>query len=228
MSNHPYNVPAGYAYYGHGYGPFDPFEQLRRPARLAGISMIVLGALMLVCGGCLGAFSRISLDKFMAEIPPETIQEFSRLEAMLGITLNTYLLIVGIAGLSIGLVVMLAGIMARSGQMGWLIVALVVMSLLSLVALFGSVTSVVADPRGACVWLPAAGISIAVVVGLIVAMKNNRRIAELTRQMQMQLLMQQQQQQQQQTQAQAATWPYSWTQPPHDPPSNQFDNSAPR
>lgn len=215
MSQSPYTPPNVSGYYASGfpYAIHDPFAQLRRPARFSGIGMIAYGALVLLCSLDMGIKSQMPKSEMYKQMPADQIQILEQYEKTAGVGLNGVALGMAIAVLIVGIVVIGFGIMARKGETGWLVASLCAMIPNALISGLFLLATLVLQPMGACLMLPAAALAVGAVVGLILALRNNGRIREMQRQMQMQMYAQQQYEQQQMQRI------GPWGQPPN-PPGN--------
>jgi hypothetical protein len=107
-----YPYPVGYAY---GYG--NPVEQLLTPARRAMWLMLILGILTVLFGGC---FSLVGAmwPQVVKQMPPESQAQFDRMQQQLqGVGVQTYLLVMGVATLVIGLLHVALSFLVRRGTM---------------------------------------------------------------------------------------------------------------
>lgn len=219
MSQSPYNPPNVPGYYASGfpYAMHDPFAQLRRPAKISGIAMIVFGSLLCVCGVTGVTMSFFPIEQILSQMPGAQ-EQLSQIMQDSGMSVGRMLLLNGISNTVMGLPVLVLGVFVRRGGTGWLIASLVVVLLLSLLLLVSAIGSLRAGPANACVGFVFVAAVVCIAVGLILALRNNGRIREMQRQMQMQMYAQQQYQQQQ---MQRANPRGQSPNPPTNPPTPQ-------
>jgi hypothetical protein len=172
--------------YGTGYVGQTPLQTLLGPAKRAGISMIVLASLILLCGLCVGGVSFVfnesvwnSLQQSMAQqgqaIPPE----FDRA------TIQAVVLGFGIVGIVLGAITMTLGIFTLKGGKVPAILSAVLIGLFivfQLINLVGSAIGVASDPSGIVNVLIVLGILsflVLILVWLIQAINNADQVAAL-------------------------------------------------
>lgn len=118
----PQSMPSGY----------DPAEPLLTPARRAGLLSIIMGVLMILLGGCVGALAAIPLDQF----PPELREQIEQQERQLGgdvrVSLQSLWLIAAVAMLFPGVLMIVLGFFVRRGGIGPVVSLLVLIILLIL------------------------------------------------------------------------------------------------
>src|SRR5439155_10922330 len=135
----PYQPPQQYP---PGYGYPSQYADPLTPARRAGITMIVLGILSLLMGGCLSAVGA-SLPRIMSQMSPEQTEPIRRMETQFGISPSKMIIAAGVATVIIGLVYIVLGVLVRGGGMGAVISAIVLSSLAILYMLFNAVVAAI-------------------------------------------------------------------------------------
>jgi hypothetical protein len=204
----------------YGYGVPD---DLLAPARRAGVLMIILGALTIVIGLCMGFFSAM-LPTMLDQMQPEQREMFDQMQQQLPppFTLSRVFMIMAVTMLVVGLLYIILGLLVRRGGLGMVITSIVLTSLVSLFLLATSAQSLF-HPNGAmggCMTIVALGLFILLLVWLIQAARTSSRIP------QMQSNYQAQYQQYLQTQQMYGQAGYGYgtpqpTAPPQPPPTNQ-------
>jgi hypothetical protein len=193
----PPNAPGPGFYYG-----ADPWAHLTRPARQAGVMMMVLGGVGLVCAGCMGLLGgMVPLD----QMPPEQVAVFQQLEAQTGLSATTFIRIMaGVMALP-GLLLILLGAFVRAGSVvaQWISVILAGLILLVLgLNLLSGIVQMIADPAAALAHgvgifmvLVLMGLFILLMVWLIraISASGQLKLARLQYQMQYWQYMQRQQ-----------------------------------
>jgi hypothetical protein len=183
------------------YYPYQPasdpysaggFDALLAPARRAGLLMIVLGALNLLCGICGGVMvAGADFEQILAqqELPPEVELTPGVLQ---GLAIG--MLVVGLAA-GIGAIVL--GLLVRRGASVPVILSLVLTALVVLVLAFLIVAGTAAAlmqgmaPTPICIWIIPLVLSILLLVWLIQAARNAGQIKAWQQQYQAQYWQQQ-------------------------------------
>lgn len=209
-----------------GYAP--TMDDPRLPARRAGIFMIVLGILMLLMGGCMGAVG-VALPSLMGQMPPEQIKVFTDIEARFHISPGTLLLGFGIFMFVFGLVYIVMGFVVRGGGLGSVITSIVLTVLTVLYLVLNLITSLfegAGGAGGACVSVLALAMFGLLLVWLIQAARASTRIRGMQSQYQQQYMQYQQMMQQY---GQQAGYGYGYPPPPAPPasPPAQDPNQRP-
>jgi len=128
MSQHhsPY-IPPDLNYYATAVSAqaMDPEYHLLASARRAGMLMIVLGCLMLICGSCSVGFSRLPLENMVSQ---EQMAAFQKALPR-GATLAQMYMAGGIIGLAFGVAALLLGIFVRRGKYGAIVASIVLAGL---------------------------------------------------------------------------------------------------
>jgi hypothetical protein len=132
--------PNAGAYYGYYYG--NPYDQVLRPPRRAGILMFVLGGLLLLCGLACGGVSLLPLDQLFAQ---------SGRQMPAGVTVNVLRIayrLMGVLGLIVGLLITVLGIFVRRANKGAIIAAMLVSGMVILGFLFFALAGLVSQGMG--------------------------------------------------------------------------------
>jgi hypothetical protein len=93
-----------------GYG-WNPYEQYLKPARRAGLLMIILGSLAMFCGTCFTGLSYVPTD----QLAPEQQQLLRQIEKQVGMPAAQYIRWSGIGLLGSGVVLLSVGLWVRTG-----------------------------------------------------------------------------------------------------------------
>jgi hypothetical protein len=171
MQGNPYS-------YGQGYAAYDnPLDQLLRPARMASIVMFVVGGLVLLLGGCLGAGGAMMFSK-----DPQVQAELQKALAGSGVTLRQMqpaVLVMAVLSLLAGVALVVMGVIVRKGTMAPVVTAMVLAAVLEAATLAMFVLSLVQSPvQAVCMCgLPIVAFG-GLVVLLINAVKNARLVGQ--------------------------------------------------
>ncbi len=224
----PYTPPPYYPQYAGYY----PQRDLLAPARRASWLMLVIAALLCVCGVCIAGFSRVNLADLPAESQPQ-FQQFDAQLQQLGLSMKAALIIYGLMAFLPGLAMAVLAFFVRRGGLVSLILALVVtVPILLLVALAAGSALIAGGAQGisgVCMVMPLLVGLIVLLTWLIQALRVGPQIS--TSQAQYQAYYQQYQQAQQ---AYLQAYGYGMPQqpppsqqPPQAPPTTQGPNDAP-
>ncbi len=122
------------------YGFPPTIDQLLAPARRAGLTMIVLGSIMLLCGICVGGISFVSTEAFWAQMQ----QQGQNLPPGIDRETMTMGMAVAGGGLSVlGLLYLILGALSRGGGRAWLIISSMIIGLSMLIVLIGTGSAIV-------------------------------------------------------------------------------------
>ncbi|MCS7034194.1 MAG: hypothetical protein NZ561_09390 [Phycisphaerae bacterium] len=148
------------------------------PARRAGVFMIVLGVLLLLLGGCVGAMG--VLIPQIAQTP-EISQAISRLEEQMNLSASIVFLTTGALIVVAAFVQMTLGVLVRGGGLGVVVTGIVFTSLLLLYLLVNAVAAVFVPGGlvGAFMCLIGAGLFGLQLAWLIQAARNAGQVAAM-------------------------------------------------
>ena len=168
----PYSPPP--AGYGMSYGYGVP-EDLLAPARRAGLLMIILGALTIVVGLCMGLCS-VMLPQMLDQMQPDQRDMFDQMQQRIPFSLSTFLLIMAIMMLAVGIIYIILGLFTRRGGMGIVITSIVLTTLVTLFLLISTVGSLFQPngAAGACMSIVVLGLFILLLVWLIQAARRDQ------------------------------------------------------
>lgn len=170
--------PQGYVT-AYGYGPS---EDLFAPARRAGILMIVLGALTIVIGLCMGLGGAM-LPQMMDQMPADQRQMFDQMQQQLppSITLSGIFLVFACVMVVVGLLYIVLGLFTRRGGLGIVITSIVLTTLVSLVLLVSTIGSLThpGQAMGACTTVIALALFVLLLAWLVQAARATSRISQM-------------------------------------------------
>jgi hypothetical protein len=129
-----------------GYAPTS-YSATNGPARQAGILMIILGALLLLMGGCVAGVGA-SLSKFIDKMPPEQVRMLQEFENSTHISAGKIFVGLGIFLIIVSILYMLLGIFVRGGGLGWTITSIVLTVLTILYLILNVIGSLFQGPGG--------------------------------------------------------------------------------
>ena len=141
----PYQPPQ-YQQPGYGYAP--PQQDPRTPARQAGLLMMILGAIVVLCGGCMILIGA-ALPSLMSKMPPEQTQMIQDLENSTHLSAGTMFIGIGIAMLVFSVLTIVVGALVRGGGLGWIITGIVITVLTLLWLLLNTIGSLLQGGLGA-------------------------------------------------------------------------------
>ena len=228
LSQYPPVYPSGPVPYQVPGQSWNPLDELLIPARRAGTLMMVIGSLVLICGFCIGVVG-LAWDQLMqmAAADPKQQVAVAQIQALYGANAQSQFLYAGAATVIVGLIYMILGFFVRRGGKGATYTAMV-LAILALLWLGLDILGVVLmagrmPPAqvigGACIIVVIALGNLIVMIWLVSAARNIRRIRELKEYQQNYLLYAQQQQAayQQQAYGQGAWMGYAQQQQPPQP-----------
>lgn len=178
-------------------------DELLAPARRAGVMMIVVGVLFVLCGLGMGVFSWVIKQPGVMSSPEfaQAQEHFRQAEAQSGMAIETMLLIMGVVPLATGALFGGLGFFVRGGGFGAVVTGIVassgVLLLLGLMIL-GTLLGAAANPSsaaGVCVYVVPFGLVLLLLVWLIQAARAASRVAAARQQYQAQAWQYQQYQQ---------------------------------
>jgi len=147
----PYSPPPeGYPYYPPRHSP------ALAPARKASNLMLALAALALMGGVCAGIASRITPDQFPPSQREQLMSQRQQIERETGMSWASLARSVGITFGALGVVLLILGILVRSGRRLWLIIAMIITALIIAFCAYYLVLDIVGAARrqttasGAC------------------------------------------------------------------------------
>ncbi len=166
--------------------PFDPLADLLAPARKAGVLMIIIGSIGLVCGLCFGGLG-FGWDEFVSNANPDDLANLMQIEAQFGITAKVMLMVVGGGCLVVGLLYLVFGIVARGGGAFGIYASMALAILMGLYVAINAIALLATGGGGnplqlvvgACFTVFGLGATILLVTWLVQAARNIGRIREL-------------------------------------------------
>jgi hypothetical protein len=178
--------------------PYAPVDDPRAPAKRAGILMIVLGALTLLCGACLGIASwGLSLPEAASRMTPEQARKMQMIEEQLHISPSALLAGMAIVALVMSVVYIVMGVITRNGGFVSVVSSIVLVSITIAIAAFLGLSSVLqAELVSACVCGIGVALFVLLLVWLIQAARAAGKITSMQQQYQQQYAQYQQMQQQ--------------------------------
>ncbi len=237
MSQYPPAYPSGPIPYQSPGTQFNPLEDLLAPAKRAGILMIIVGSLGILCGGCASVVG-VMFDQIMQnpQMPAQQRQVILQAQAQAGVNIGAVVIGMGVAIIIGSLVYLVMGIIVRRGRgfgvYGSMVLSIVCAILLAF-GLLGTLLQLsqmqIADVAINLIILTTAMVSQAVIVAwLVQAARNIRRIREMQDYQNYYMYAQQQAAYQQNPYGQGA-WPGypQQPQPPQEQPP-QYPNWPPQ
>lgn len=201
---------------GAGYPPGgDPLQHLLTPAKRAGILSIILGALMLACGVCIGAVGFTPIERFPPELRSALEEQQAAIAGAAEMNIQTIFVAGAVLITAAAIAMIVLGILVRGGRTGWIVSLLVLTGLMILVMLWDTVGGLLrsGDPRaavGACVMAVPLGLMVLLAAWLIMALRNAGQIRAMRYQSQSNMWQFEQNRQ--------AYQPYGYGPPPPPPP----------
>jgi hypothetical protein len=220
----PYSLPQGYP---PGYGYYDPTGQILAPAKRAGLTMIILGSLILAYFTCNAGYFFIAGPEDLAQNPmiannPNAPHLTSETMKKLGVGMSVALGAIGLAMIVLGVVV-------RRGHRSSIVASIVISAVMALVfagvSLLTAIAGIMAPILFACSCGSAIplGVVILILYWLVQGLKATAQLQAVQMQYQAQMW---QYQQTQQAYGQGGAYGYGYPAQPPPPPPNDL-NAAP-
>lgn len=143
--NNPYSSPYPPAGYQPSYYTPQP-PDLGRPARWAGLLMIILGAIIILFGGLAALSGQVLMDN--PQLPQATRDQITQMESELGISVQTLMIVIGIVLALPGLMQLILGLFVRRGSFISIVLAIIITTLLLLYLLINLAGAVFLATRG--------------------------------------------------------------------------------